>query len=79
MVHYAVANIPGAVPKTSTLALSNVTLPYALRLANQGFDRAVREDARLAKGVNCYAGNITYEAVAQTFKFPYKPLKELLG
>jgi alanine dehydrogenase len=78
VIHYCVTNMPGAVPRTSTYALSNVTLPYALTLADQGFLDAVRHDAGLAKGVNVYAGQITYGAVAEAFGLPYTPLAELL-
>ena len=56
--------MPGAVPRTSTFALTNATLPYALDLANKGFERAISEDAGLREGVNTYAGKLTYEAVA---------------
>jgi len=79
VIHYCVANIPGAVPRTSTYALSNATLPYALRLANLGFLEAARRDPALAKGVNTYRGHITYEAVAETFNLPFKPLEDLLN
>jgi alanine dehydrogenase len=78
VVHYGVPNIPGAVPRTSTYGLSNVTLPYALKLANKGFHRAVGEDAALAKGVNTYEGYITYKAVAEAFGIKYRPLVELI-
>jgi len=79
VIHYCVANIPGAVPRTSTYALSNATLPYALRLANLGFLEAARRDPALAKGVNTHRGHITYEAVAETFNLPFKPLDDLLN
>ncbi len=79
VLHYGVANMPGAVPRTSTFALSNATLPYALALATKGFVQAVREDPGLAKGVNVYKGHITYPAVAAAFNLPYVPLEELLG
>jgi alanine dehydrogenase len=78
VVHYAVANIPGAVPRTSTLALTNVTVPYALQLANLGPASAVRANAALAKGVNVYKGKVTYEAVARSLGLPYTPLDEVL-
>jgi alanine dehydrogenase len=78
VVHYCVPNIPGAVPRTSTYGLSNATLPYALKLANQGFLKAVKADPALAKGVNTYKGHITYKAVAEAFGFEYRPLTELL-
>jgi len=79
VVHYSVANMPGAVARTSTYALTNVTLPYALKLANKGFLAAVKDDAALAKGVNVYKGHVTFEAVAQAHNLPYKPLAELLN
>lgn len=78
VVHYCVPNIPGAVPRTSTYGLSNVTLPYAVRLANLGFAAAVAQDPTLAKGVNTYKGHVTYKAVAEAFDIPYRPLSELL-
>ncbi|MEM8960849.1 MAG: alanine dehydrogenase [Acidobacteriota bacterium] len=78
VVHYCVANMPGAVPRTSTMALTNATLPYALDLANKGFEQAVRDDSGLWEGVNTYAGAITYDAVAESQGRPYRPLKELL-
>lgn len=78
VVHYCVPNIPGAVPRTSTYALSNATLPYALRLASLGFLEAARRDPALAKGVNTYRGHITYRAVAEAFNLPSKSLDDLL-
>lgn len=78
VVHYCVANMPGAVPRTSTLALNSATLPYALALANKGTVRAVREDDGLWQGVNTYAGHITYAAVAESQNRPYRDLAELL-
>jgi alanine dehydrogenase len=79
VIHYCVTNMPGAVPRTSTYALSNATLPYALRLADRGFVAAVREDPALAKGVNVHAGQITHAAVAESVGAPYRPLEELLA
>lgn len=70
VVHYSVANMPGAVPFTSTLALTNVTLPYLLQLANKGVARAVEEDAALNKGVNVMDGKVTCQAVADAFGLP---------
>lgn len=78
VIHYAVANIPGAVPQTSTLALTNITLSYALKIANLGWKEAVRRDEALAKGVNIAEGNIVYKAVADTFDMEYKPLEEII-
>jgi alanine dehydrogenase len=79
VVHYGVTNMPGAVPRTSTIALGNVTLPYGLKLANLGFEAAVRRDQSLAKGVNAYAGHVTYESVASAFGMTYTPLSEVLS
>lgn len=78
VVHYCVANMPGAVPRTSTYALSNVTLPYVIKLANSGFARAVSSDRALARGVNTHAGHVTHLGVAETFSLPYKELTQLL-
>lgn len=75
IVHYAVANIPGAVPMTSTLALTNATLPYAKRLADKGWKEACRQDAALAQGVNIVDGKIVYKAVAEAFGMPYEKLE----
>lgn len=74
IVHYAVANIPGAVPYTSTLALTNATLPYALRLADMGWRDACKADPGLADGVNVVDGKITFKAVAEAFGMEYTPL-----
>ncbi|MDE5773138.1 MAG: alanine dehydrogenase [Muribaculaceae bacterium] len=74
VVHYAVANIPGAVPYTSTMALTNATLPYALRLADMGWVEACKKDPGLADGVNIVDGKITYKGVAEAFDLPYTPL-----
>lgn len=75
VVHYAVANIPGAVPRTSTLALTNATLPYAVRLANKGWRQACREDAALAQGVNMVDGKVTFPAVAEAWGLEYTKLE----
>lgn len=74
VVHYAVANIPGAVPFTSTMALTNATLPYALRIADMGWIEACRRDPGLAEGVNVVDGKVTYKAVAEAFDMEYTPL-----
>jgi alanine dehydrogenase len=79
VLHYCVANMPGAVPRTSTFALTNATLPYALRLANRGFLEAIKSDPGLKEGVNTYAGKLTYRAVADDQGLEYTPLDELLG
>lgn len=75
VVQYAVANIPGAVPFTSTLALTNATLPYALRLADMGWVEACKKDSGLAEGVNVVDGKVTFKAVAEAFDMEYTPLK----
>lgn len=74
VVHYCVANIPGAVPMTSTLALTNATLPYALNIANKGWKNACKERNDLRKGLNIVNGDVVYKAVAQTFGLEYKEL-----
>ena len=79
VLHYCVANMPGAVPRTSTFALTNATLPYTLKLANKGFLTAVEGDPGLREGVNTYAGKLTYEAVAQAQGLAYTPLSETLA
>jgi alanine dehydrogenase len=78
VVHYCVANMPGAVPITSTKALTNVTLPYAEAIADKGVRRALVEDPALAKGVNVTGGKITYEAVAEAHGMPSTPLSAVL-
>ena len=79
VLHYCVANMPGAVPRTSTFALTNATLPYALRLANRGFLEAISSDPGLKEGVNTYAGKMTYKAVADDQGLEYTSLDEMLG
>lgn len=78
VVHYTVANMPGAVPRTATRALTANTLPYVLDLAEKGWKRAVREDRTLARGVNLVGGKVTYEAVADAFDLPFYPLDRVL-
>lgn len=75
ILHYAVANIPGAVPHTSTLALTNATLPYALRLADKGWRQACKDDKALALGVNIVEGKVVFPAVAQAWDLPCHELK----
>ena len=75
VVHYAVANIPGAVPYTSTLALTNATLPYALRLADMGWKDACKADPGLAEGVNVVDGKVTFKGVAEAWDLPYHKLE----
>jgi alanine dehydrogenase len=72
ILHYCVANMPGAVPYTSTLALTNATLPYALQLADLGWQEACRTNDELKKGLNIVKGRIVYEGVAQAFDLPYQ-------
>jgi len=71
VIHYGVANMPGGVPRTSTLALTNATLPYALRLANKGWKKACKDDPALLKGVNVVDGKVTYRGVAEAFGMEY--------
>jgi alanine dehydrogenase len=78
-VFYCVANMPGAVPNTSTYALTNVTLPYAVALANKGWRQALREDTPLSLGLNVQGGQITYSAVAEAFGLDHVPVQTVLG
>lgn len=75
ILHYCVANIPGAVPKTSTLALTNATLRYALALADKGWQQACRDDESLRRGLNIVNGHVTFKAVADVFGLPYEPVQ----
>ncbi len=76
-MHYGVANMPGAVPRTSTFALTNQTLPYVLKLAEKGLD-ALLEDEALRKGLNTHKGLLTHPGVAEAFGLPYTPPEEVL-
>ncbi|CAM3809987.1 alanine dehydrogenase [Alkalicoccus chagannorensis] len=78
VVHYTVANMPGAVPRTSTIGLTNVTMAYALQIANKGLERAVADNDALRKGVNTAGGAVTYEAVARDLGYAYQPVDEAL-
>jgi alanine dehydrogenase len=78
VVHYCVANMPGAVPYTSTLALTNATLPYAIRLANQGWKRACQESTELRNGLNVMFGEVVYKGVSEAFGLPYTDVKKFL-
>ena len=78
IIHYCVTNMPGAVPFTSTRALTNVTIQYAQDIANNGVENAIRKDRALAKGVNTINGKLTYEPVAEALKLPYTPLEKAL-
>jgi len=75
VVHYCVTNMPGAVGRTSTIALCNATLPYALRMANKGYEKAAAEDPGLAEGINMAGGKVTHSAVAEALHLPYQPLR----
>ncbi|MFH1672781.1 MAG: alanine dehydrogenase [Pseudomonadota bacterium] len=77
VIHYGVTNMPGAVPRTSTYALSNATLPYMMKLADHGVHEALRAEPALAKGVNTFHGKLTYKAVAGGFGLDYTPLAEI--
>jgi alanine dehydrogenase len=77
IVHYCVANMPGAVPYTSTIALTNATLPYALQLANKGWKKACMENMELLLGLNVVDGKVVYQAVAEAFDLPFTPVEEL--
>ena len=79
VVHYAVANMPGAVPRTSTIALTNVTVPYAVQIARKGYKRACLDNEALLKGINTLNGHVTYQAVAQAHDLPYVDAVTLLS
>lgn len=79
VVHYCVANMPGAVPYTSTLALTNATLPYAIQLADKGWKKAAKENADLVPGLNVIQGDIVYKAVAEAFNMSYTPVEKYLS
>ena len=78
VVHYCVANMPGAVPKTSTLALTNATLPYAVEIANKGWKKAMQENPEIKYGANVVKGHVTYKGVADAFDLEYSPIDDLL-
>ena len=78
IVHYCVANMPGGVPKTSTMALTNATLPYALEIANKGWKMAMKENQEIKLGANVIDGKITYKGVAEAFELDYVPIDSLL-
>ena len=79
VIHYCVANMPGAVPRTSTFALNNATLPFILALANKGYKKALADDVHLRNGLNVHEGKLTYQAVAEALKLPYVSAEKLLG
>ncbi len=78
VMHYSVPNIPGAVPRTSTFALTNATLPYALKIANLGAEKACKTDIALKRGLNVYKGKLTFKAVAEAHGLDYTPAEEVL-
>lgn len=78
VVHYCVANMPGAVPYTSTIALTNATLPYAIQLADKGWQKACSENKELKLGLNVVGGKVTYKGVAEAFDLTYTPVEEVL-
>ncbi len=78
VVHYCVANMPGAVPRTSTMALTNATLPYALEIANKGWAKAIYQNEEIKLGANVVNGKVTYDAVAEAFGLEYTPIDSLL-
>jgi alanine dehydrogenase len=78
VVHYCVANMPGAVARTSTLALTNATLPYAVEIANKGWEGAMREKPEIKRGANVIRGKVTYKAVAEAFGLEYTPIDQVL-
>jgi alanine dehydrogenase len=79
VVHYCVANMPGAVAQTSTWALTNTTMAYAVKIADMGIAAAAKADRALLKGINTYGGHVTCEPVAQAHKMEYVPVTKLLG
>jgi len=79
IVHYCVANIPGAVPMTSTMALTNATLPYAVQIANKGWKKACQDNEEIKLGLNVHEGKLTYKAVCDAFDLPYTPAEEVLA
>ncbi len=79
VVHYCVGNMPGAVPHTSTYALTNVTVPYAVQIAGLGVEAAVRRDEALARGVNVYRGELTSQPVAEAHDLDWRPMEAVVG
>jgi alanine dehydrogenase len=78
VVHYCVANMPGAVPKTSTMALTNATLSYAVKIANKGWEKAMQESPAIKLGANVVKGKVTYKGVADAFDLEYTSIDRLL-
>ena len=79
IVHYAVSNMPGALPQTSSVALANATLPYVLEIADKGWRRAMQESTAIKLGANVIDGKVTYKAVAETFDLDYTPVDTILS
>ena len=79
VLHYCVANMPGAVPYTSTMALSNSTIPYIKAIANHGYKKAIKNHKPLLRGLNVYKGNVTHSGVAEAFNLDYTPATELIN
>ena len=79
VVHYCVANMPGGVPRTSTIALNNATLPYLVKLANKGYQKALGEDKNFLAGLNVHKGQVTYKAVADVFGHKYIAPADVIG
>ena len=78
VLHYCVANMPGAVPRTSTIALTNATLPYAIQIADKGWKQACIDSEPLRKGLNVVDGKVVYKGVAEAFDLPYHDVKSVL-
>jgi alanine dehydrogenase len=78
VLHYCVANMPGAVPRTSTIALTNATLPYAIQIAGKGWKQACTESIPLRKGLNVVNGKVVYKGVAEAFNLPYNSVETIL-
>ena len=79
VVHYCVANMPGAVPITSTLALTNATLPYAVEIANKGFEKAIKTNHEIKLGLNVIDGKIVYKGVSDAFDFEYQYVDSIIN
>jgi alanine dehydrogenase len=79
VIHYCVANMPGGVARTSTYALNNVTLPFALAIAGKGWKKALADDVHLRNGLNVALGKVTYKAVADDLKYNYVPAEKMVG
>tara|TARA_Y100001960_G_C14709997_1_gene846466 strand:- start:1030 stop:1749 length:720 start_codon:yes stop_codon:yes gene_type:complete len=79
VVHYCVANMPGGVPRTSTIALNKATLPFLSRLADKGYEKVFKEDKNFLEGLNIFKGDVTYKAVAETFGYKYISPNEIIG